>query len=126
MPHERPSLEDQTMAERQRDLEWIEENRCLFWLVAITAFEEIGYGALMVDLISEPPGQGHPFSYYEEGEIELQDQDLQRYLQEYDPSREFIVVLLKPGGRTGVYCGSRPPIGWMADLETKTRYSESG
>jgi hypothetical protein len=124
MTEKREYLSGQPEQERRPDLEWIEENRILFWLVASTAFEEIGFGALVVDLVSEPLGQGHPFSYYAEGELESQDHNLRRYLQEYNPSYEFIIVLLKSGGRSEIYCGTRPPIGWMADLERRTRHSD--
>ncbi len=96
----------------EQELAWIEENRDIFWLSATVAFEQIGRGVLMVDLISEPQEQGRPFSYYAEGELELQDEELQRFLYDYDPDREFIVVLLKPGGRVGVYRDWQPPIGW--------------
>ena len=122
MTQERHPQPDRSEQERRRDLAWIRENQTLFWLVASTACEEIGYGALMVDLIHKPLERGHPFSYYAEEELEVQDQQLQQHLQDYDPGREFIVVLLKPSGRTDVYRCARSATGWMGDLETQTRY----
>ena len=118
---ERRQSPPQSPAERDHDLDWIAENRDVFWLSATTAFEEIGRGALLVDLIHEPLEQGHPFSYHAEGELEIEDEDLKHYLDDYDPGREFIVVLLKPDSRA-IYCGRRPDIGWMADLRTRTQY----
>ena len=115
-------LTDPENPERQKDLAWIAENQALFWLVATVAYEEIGYGALLVDLISEPLEQGHPFSYYAEGELELEDKNIRRLLFTYDPGREFVVALLKPGDQVSVYCGRRPDIGWMSDLTTFTRF----
>ncbi len=50
--------------EAKQDLAWIRENQALFWLVAAVGYEEIGRGALMVDLVHQPLGHGHPFSYY--------------------------------------------------------------
>ena len=85
------------------------------------AFEEIGRGALLVDLVHESLEHGHPFSYRAEGELEVGDEALKRYLDDYDPGREFIVMLLKPDSRA-IYCGRRPDIGWMADLRTRTQY----
>lgn len=35
-----------------RDLEWIEENRALFWLVATVACEQTGSGAIVGAMIS--------------------------------------------------------------------------
>jgi len=119
---ERRRLQEAQQPERSADLAWIEENRALFWLSATVAFEEHGHGVLMVDLISESPDRGHFFSYYAEGELELEDPDLCRYLRDYDPDREFIVVLLKPGGNSNVYCERRPLLGWETNLRTQTPY----
>ncbi len=121
MTKERRQSLNQSPSERRHDLAWIAENRDVFWLSAPTAFEEIGRGALLVDLINEPLERGHPFSYHAEGELEVEDEDLKRYLNDYDPGREFIVVLLKPDSRA-IYCGRRPDIGWMADLRTRTQF----
>ena len=125
MTNERRQSLNQSPSERRHDLDWIAENRDVFWLSATTAFEEIGRGALLVDLSHEPLEHGHPFSYYAEGELEVEDEDLKRYLNDYDPGREFIVVLLKPDSRA-IYCGRRPDIGWMADLRTRTQYKLDG
>jgi hypothetical protein len=77
---------------RQSDLAWINQNRDIFWLNATTAFEEVGCGALLVDLRPEPPDHGQLFSYHAEGELEIQDEKLKGYLDGSDPGREFIVV----------------------------------
>lgn len=121
MTTERHSTTNQSPTERQQDLEWIGQNRDIFWLSATTAFEEVGRGVLMVDLRQEPLDPGQPFSYHAEGELELQDDKLKGYLDDYDPGREFIVVLQKPSGYA-VYRGRRPDIGWMTDLRTRTPY----
>jgi hypothetical protein len=123
MEERSPDREDQ---ERQKDLTWIEENRTLFWLAATVAFEELGYGAVVVDLISKPFAHGHSFGYYTEGEMEPQGPELRRHLRDYNPDREFIVLLLKPGGQKDVYLYTRPPIGWEANLETMTQYAQLG
>ena len=71
MTIERQQEPHQSLAERRHDLDWISQNRDIFWLSATTAFEEVGRGALLVDLIHEPLEQGHPFGYYAEGELEI-------------------------------------------------------
>ena len=121
MTKERRQSLNQSPGERQRDMKWIDQNRDVFWLSATTAFEEIGRGALLVDLTHEPLEHGHPFSYHAEGELEIKNEDLKRYLDDYDPGREFIVMLLKPDSRA-IYCERRPEIGWMSDLRTRTQY----
>ena len=57
-----------------------------------------------------------------EGELEIQDEELRKYLDDYDPSREFTVVLMRSNSKA-VYLGLRPDIGWMADLGTRTNIS---
>ena len=99
MTNERRRSLNQSPPERRHDLDWIAENRDVFWLSATTAFEEIGRGVLLVDLIHEPLEHGHPFSYYAEGELEIEDEDLKQYIDAYDPGRGFIVMLLSPEGR---------------------------
>ena len=115
-------LADPESPEAEKELAWIAENQTLFWLVATVAYEEIGRGALMVDLIHEPLGHGQPFSYYAEGELELEDKNIHRLLSVYDPGREFVVALLKTDDRVSAYHGRRPDIDWMSDLTTFTRY----
>ena len=106
---------------RQTDLAWIDQNRDIFWLSATTAFEEVGRGVLLVDLRQEPLDHGQPFSFHAEGELEMQYKELKDTLDNYDPGREFIVVLQKPSANA-IYRGRRPDIGWMTDLQTRTPY----
>lgn len=120
MSPERNHKSDEKSKEQQYDLDWIDENRAIFWLSATTAYEELGRGALVVELISESLEQGYPFSYFAEGELEMQE-DLKRNLDAYDPGREFILILQKHTGST-IYCGFRPDMGWMADLRTWTHH----
>jgi hypothetical protein len=121
MTTERHPAANQSPSEKQQDLEWIDQNRDIFWLSSTTAYEEIGRGVLLVDLCHVSQGIGQPFSYYAEGELEIDEEELKRHLDDYDPSREFIVVLQKPTS-SSIYRGYRPGIGWMADLSTRTQY----
>ena len=84
MTHEHRQAAEQVRPEKERDLTWIAENQDIFWLSATVAYEILGRGALVVDLSSEPMGNGHRFSYSTEGELELQDEDLRHFEREAD------------------------------------------
>ena len=88
--------------ERQGDLGWIAENLGVFSAIASVAFEDEGRGAIVVDTTSQSmPGAGHPFGYFLQEQIEEQgDEDITRMVGEYDPTQEFVVVLLKREDRT--------------------------
>lgn len=100
-------------AERERagDLEWIGENLHVFWPVAQQAYEELGRGAIVVDITSRPTGEGHPFGYFPQEAIEEQgDEDAIRMVVEYDPTWEMVTVLLKTEDRVSTYrVGVLPP-----------------
>ena len=91
--------------ERRRDLEWIDENVEIFWAAATAAFEESGRGAIVVDTTKQPAlDSGHPFGYLSQGQLEQDgDEDTKRMLLQYNPSRELVLLLLKPEYRTSTY-----------------------
>jgi hypothetical protein len=101
-PHELPEW---AREERQSDIAWIRENMLLFREAAQTAFQGGGRGAIVVDTTSLPvEGMGHPFGYYLQESIEgTGDEDVKRMVGEYEPEREFVIVLLKPDERTSSY-----------------------
>lgn len=105
MTPENPNISDWAQRERQADFGWIQENLDMFWTVATTALENAGRGAIIVDATLEPvPGAGNPFAYFSQDQIEERgDEDTQRMVAEYNPTQEFVVVLLKPGDRTSTY-----------------------
>ena len=95
-----------TWAERDRagDLAWIEENLHVFWPVAHGGYEKQGRGAIVVDTIQRPTGEGHPFGYFPQAMVEqTADEDAQRMVREYDPTWEMVTILLKTGDRVSVY-----------------------
>ena len=98
--------------EREGDLGWIAENLYVFSGIASVAFEDEGRGAIVVDTTIQPmPGAGNPFGYFPQELIEGQDdEDITRMVAEYDPTQEFVVVLLKSDDRTSTYrVGIVPP-----------------
>jgi hypothetical protein len=71
-----------TDEERRQDRGWIAANRALFWLVATVANEEIGRGAIVVDLAAEPAAGKQTFSYFAEGEFELENERLHHLINQ--------------------------------------------
>jgi hypothetical protein len=94
-------------AERERagDLNWIMENVDVFWPAAQLGFEELGRGALVVDITRLPvEGGGHPFGYFPQQMFEQEgDQDTRRLVREYEPHAEFVTVLFKTRDRVSSY-----------------------
>jgi hypothetical protein len=62
-------------------------------------------GGIIVDTTQQPlEGLGHPFGYFPQAFVEERDEeDVKRMVREYDPDREFVVVLIKPGERLSTY-----------------------
>jgi hypothetical protein len=91
--------------ERERDFGWIQENLQVFEWASKTSYESSGRGALVVDTTIQPiPGRGHPFVYFSQEQFEdNDDEDTKRIVQEYDPEKEFVVVLIKADNRTSTY-----------------------
>lgn len=100
----RPKLPDWAEHERAGDLAWIGENLHLFWPAARQGHETYGRGAIVVDTTLRPTGKGHPFVYFPQETVEQTgDEDTQRMVGEYDPSGEFVAVLLKTEDRVSSY-----------------------
>lgn len=95
--------------ERAADLHWVGENLHVFWSTAKEAYGAHGRGALIVDTTSQPIVEGHPFGYFPQEIIDqLGDEDTKRMIREYDPEKEFVILLLKSSERTSTYrVGSR-------------------
>lgn len=105
MTPENAPLPDWVLQERQADRKWIGDNLHIFWPAATAAYEVLGRGTLVVDITSRPiAGKGHPFGYLPQVDIEQSDdEDARRMVREYDPTREFIIALLKRNGLKSTY-----------------------
>jgi len=105
MTPENPNIPGWAQRERQADFAWIQENLDVFWTTATTALEDTGRGAIVIDTTLEPvPGAGNPFAYFSQEQVEERgNEDTQRMVAEYDPTQEFVVVLLKPGDHVSTY-----------------------
>jgi hypothetical protein len=139
---ERKSFPEWAEKERAGDLAWIGENMHVFWPAAQQGYELHGRGAVVVDTTSRPTGEGNPFVYFPQKTIEQTgDEDTQRMVREYDPSGEFVAVLLKTQDRVSSYRlkaisanleenpGSRSELGQRQeppDLETLMEWEAEG
>ena len=101
----RPDIPQWARQERRADMGWIGENLHVFWPVVRQAFAESGRGVIVVDTTQQPmPGAGHPFGYLSQEQMEEQDdKDTKRLIREYNPKKEFVVMLLKTDDRTSTY-----------------------
>ena len=104
-PGRRRKIPEWARQERQAELGWIRENAFVFWPAASRAYKDLGRGVIIVDTTQQPnPGGGHPFGYFVQEQIEASDdEDTKRMVQEYNPIKEFVVMLLKPDDRSSTY-----------------------
>ena len=104
MTPERRKIPEWAKRERLRDCEWIGENLGSFWPLAKEVFKEVGRGAIVVDTTSQPTGEGNPYGYFSQEDLtKFEDEDTDRMLENYDPEKEFVILLLKPKDRTSTY-----------------------
>ena len=123
MTPENRNIPDWVQRERQGDLGWIAENLDAFSGIASVAFEHEGRGAIVVDVTRQPvPGVGHPFGYFSQEQIEEQgDEDITRMVAQYDPTQEFVIVLLKRDDHVSTYrVGIVPPGSSEAEASEST------
>jgi hypothetical protein len=90
--------------EREQDHAWIGENMRLFWETAVQGARLIGRGAIVVDVTGRPMGTGNLFSYFSQAEVaRFQNEQIDRFVQEYLPAEELVIALLKPEQRVSSY-----------------------
>jgi len=110
--------------ENKMDMDWIEENSAVFWITATVACEQIGPGAIFVDLSKHIKSGEHQYRYIAQGEIEIKDEYLDKLLREYNPHREFVVVLKKSNNKHRIYLGDAPQMGWWDSMTTNIPYPD--
>ena len=98
MTPESQKTPDWARQEYLADSDWIVKDLDVLWLFAARAFDETGPGAIVVDVGVQPiPGAGHPVGYFTQEQIEEKDVRIKHALREYQPTEEFVLVLLRPG-----------------------------
>ena len=89
--------------ERLEDLAWIQENIPQFWEAAQQGYEIAGRGSIAVDTTMQPdPDKGNPMYYFALDEVLLLPfvtADEIRMVTQYDPTWEFVAMLLKQEGQ---------------------------
>ena len=93
--------------ERLSDLAWIAQNMPEFWSAAQGGFKKFGRGAVAVDTTAQPePNQGNPMFYFPQAvipEMPFCGADEIRMVAAYDPSWQFVAILIKQEGRVSSY-----------------------
>lgn len=107
MPERKPHIPPWAEQERLGDMAWIGENLPEFWDAAQRGFEEFGRGAIAVDTTAQPePDKGNPMYYLQQDlipETPFCGEDEIRMVAAYDPSWQFVAILLKHQDRVSSY-----------------------
>lgn len=104
MQPETNQIPDWALKEREQDRAWILENIVLFWETAVQGARLIGRGAIVADVAARPLGEGNLFAYFDQVEIQrFQNEQIDQFVQAYDPAQEFVIALLKPEERFSSY-----------------------
>ena len=83
--------------ETEKDLSWIHNHASLLSSKACGWFKLVGRGAILVDAAAKPLGESSLFTYLNQDEFErFDDGEINLVLETYDPSEEFVLVMLKP------------------------------
>jgi hypothetical protein len=92
-------IPDWAVREREQDLAWIGENTHVLLPAAKLSHEESGRGAIIIDtntLVERGEQAGNPMFYLPAQQIEQNAWGAAiKMVREYDPSQEFVAVLLK-------------------------------
>lgn len=100
----RPPMPEWAARERLSDMAWIAENLPFFWPAAQRAYAALGRGAITVDTTDSSSGDGHPFWYLTQEQLNaLGDNDASRMVAEYEPTWELVTMLLKIEERVSTY-----------------------
>lgn len=115
MTLERQDIPNWAKEERVKDVRWIIQNLPIFWSIASVSFEYQGRGLVYVDATLQPAKKSYPFYYLPRRIIDEQsDEKVQHMVRDYDPIREFVIMLQKTDVKSSTYRIKHP------DLSTPT------
>ena len=118
-PERKPHIPEWAQRERLADLAWIAENMIEFWAAAQRGLAEFGRGAIAVDTTVQPdPGRGNPMYYLPQEQLPSLDfagEDEIRMVSEYDPTWQFVAMLVKEQNRVSSYRVGMPGVRFKAD-----------
>ena len=104
MTAEHNPIPEWAQAEREHELTWIRQNLDVFWFSASTAARQLGRGAIFVDALAKPLGQQNLFTFFTLEEVTAyENEDINRLIENYDPEKELVIVLLKKEGHMSSY-----------------------
>lgn len=126
-------LDESVLEEKSYDRKWIVQNLHLFVPLAREGFQQLGRGAILVNLaeliLRKHYEEGHPFSYHAAAEDWLSSDEfseestrvsLGKALETYAPDTEFVLVLVK-AHRAAIHRFPLPPED-EADFEIRGAY----
>jgi len=74
-----PEMEMSPAWGRRIDLQWIGEKNLIFQSAVRKVFDQVGRGAVVIDVTMPPVDGGHPFSYWPQSDLEERDDDPLHY-----------------------------------------------
>lgn len=104
MANESSPLTNWKEIEQQAEKNWIDENVDIFQELALSEFDEIGRGFVLVNASQASEEQGHPYGYFPQSVAEeMEDQILTKQIEAYDPLKTVIVLLDKGNGAYSIH-----------------------
>ena len=83
--------------ETDKDVSWIHRHDSLLSSKACGWFKLVGRGAIIIDAAAKPLGDDNLFTYFNRDDFgRFDDKEINLVLETYDPSEEFVLVMLKP------------------------------
>ena len=83
--------------ETEKDLFWIQNHASILSTKACGWFKLVGRGGILVDAAAKPLGDESLFTYLDRDEFgRFNDEEINLVLETYEPSEEFVLVMLRP------------------------------
>jgi hypothetical protein len=85
----KPILTDWGVKEREADQGWIQENLSTFKMIALTEYDELGPGIILVQTFEQKDEGGHPYGYLPKSIVEAFDnEDVIGIVKKYEPQSD--------------------------------------